>query len=261
LHITGYGHIWDPKPIKSGRPPGDWQLGTPGTCTTTRGPGKKGGKREKNISVASFTQTAYLGTHTLEILPQYLAQNNLKMNPDKSEFYTIDRRVHKTLSIRLLGSQIGDFEDINIRINNAQIAFRNASKFFNIGHYTIPVKKRIQIYKTLILPHLLYNMECTGLSIAQLKPLDSFHRGQLRRVLGIFYPKTITPGALYARTKTQALSLIIAHRRWQFLGKIMRISLTKPQLPAFLAMERFYACRNIAERRQQADANPGTPPT
>ena len=99
-------------------------------------------------------------------------------------------------------------------------------------------------------------MECTGLSIAQLKPLDSFHRGQLRRVLGIFYPKKITPRALYARAKTQALSLIIAQRRWQFFGKILRLSFHKPQLPAFLAMERFYACRNIAERKQHADMNP-----
>ena len=40
------------------------------------------------------------------------------------------------------------------------------------------------------------------------------------------------------------------------MGKILRLSLTKPNLPAFLATERYYACRNLVEHpRRQEDMN------
>ncbi|KDO31267.1 hypothetical protein SPRG_19537, partial [Saprolegnia parasitica CBS 223.65] len=77
-----------------------------------------------------------------------------------------------------------------------------------------------------------------ALTPTSLAGLDSFHRRQLRRLLGIFYPNTLGDVALYKRCKSVPLSEIVARQRWRLLGHVLRL---KKDVPANIAAARFFA--------------------
>ena len=70
--------------------------------------------------------------------------------------------------------------------------------------------------------------------------IDAFHRKQLKRVIGIYYPNRISNKELYKKTNSIPLSVEIAGARWRMLGHILR----RPDTPAFQAMKQYYATSN-----------------
>ena len=54
------------------------------------------------------------------------------------------------------------------------------------------------------------------------KKLDSFHRKCLLKILGIFWPNTISNKRLYRVTSTSLISLEIKKRRWKWIGHLLR---------------------------------------
>jgi hypothetical protein len=67
--------------------------------------------------------------------------------------------------------------------------------------------------------------------------LDAFHRHQLRKVIGIKYPRIISNESLYKRCNTQALSHTIRGARWRMLGHVLRMD---DQIPAKHAMKHYF---------------------
>ena len=70
---------------------------------------------------------------------------------------------------------------------------------------------------------LLYNCETWGVSKDDQRKLNSFHRRQLRKVIGIQWPHKISNNKLYKITGTKPLSITITERRWKLLGHILRL--------------------------------------
>ena len=70
--------------------------------------------------------------------------------------------------------------------------------------------------------------------------IDAFHRKQLKRVVGIYYPNRISNKELYKKTNSIPLSVEIAGAKWRMLGHILR----RPDTPAFQAMKHYYATSN-----------------
>ena len=66
--------------------------------------------------------------------------------------------------------------------------------------------------------------------------IDSFQRKQLRKTLGIFWPRIIKNEELYTRTNQQPWSVTILKRRMSWLGHLLRLP---EQTPARLALEKF----------------------
>ena len=66
-----------------------------------------------------------------------------------------------------------------------------------------------------------------GLSRSDNKKLNSFHGKQLRRVIGIKWPHSITNKKLYQVTETQPLSIAITER-WKLLGHILGLPANCP---------------------------------
>ena len=58
--------------------------------------------------------------------------------------------------------------------------------------------------------------------------LSSFHRKQLRRVIGIKWPHRITNKKLYQVTETESVPITINGRRWKLLGNILRLTANCP---------------------------------
>ena len=57
---------------------------------------------------------------------------------------------------------------------------------------------------------------------------DSFHRKQLRQVVGIKWPHRISNRNLYRMTGSQEISKTITERRWNLLGHILRLNADTP---------------------------------
>ena len=93
---------------------------------------------------------------------------------------------------------------------------------------------------TLVKSLLLYNAGTWGTSASDEKSMNSFHRRQLRKVLGIKWPHKIGNKKLYEKTKQEPISKTIVERSWKLLGHIMRLP---ADYPARKAMKYFFEIR------------------
>ena len=102
---------------------------------------------------------------------------------------------------------------------------------------------RIELYKKLIKPALLYNSSTWGLTANDELKLDTFHRKQLRRVIGKRYPDKISNAKLYERCKTYPISLQITELRWQKFGHILRLD---QNTPAYTSMLYYFSTSSVS---------------
>ena len=80
---------------------------------------------------------------------------------------------------------------------------------------------RIRLCKTLVKSVLLYN--CRTWGVSKKTKLTSFHRRQLKKLIGIQWPHKISSIKLYKIIGTKPLSITISERRWKLLGHILRL--------------------------------------
>ena len=89
----------------------------------------------------------------------------------------------------------------------------------------------------LSVPVLIYNSGTWGLTQRAEQSLDSFHRRQLRTLLGIKWPQRIRNSALYERCQCESLSSLIRKNRWRLFGHILRLP---DNTPAKLSMIHYF---------------------
>ena len=77
---------------------------------------------------------------------------------------------------------------------------------------------RIEVYKKLIKPVLLYNNSTQVLTANDEFKLDTFHRKQLRRVIDKRYPDEISSAKVYEKCKTYLISLQITVWTYMKIG-------------------------------------------
>ena len=92
---------------------------------------------------------------------------------------------------------------------------------------------RIELYKKLIKLVLLYNSSTWGLTANDELKLDTFHRKQLRRMIGKRYP-TKYPMPNYMKNVKHRISLQITQLRWQKFGHILRLDQNTPSYTSIL---------------------------
>ena len=85
----------------------------------------------------------------------------------------------------------------------------------------------------------MYNCGTWGVSKDDQRKLNSFHRKQLRQVIGIQcqWPHKISNEKLYNITGTKPISIVITERRWKLLCHILRLS---HECPARKAMRYYF---------------------
>ena len=70
-----------------------------------------------------------------------------------------------------------------------------------------------------------------------MEELERFHRKQLRHVLRMRFPRSITNIKLYETTKTVELKHILRQARWRLFGHVLRMS---NETPAKLATTQYF---------------------
>ena len=101
---------------------------------------------------------------------------------------------------------------------------------------------RIELYKKLIKPALLYNSSAWGLTANDELKLDTFHRKQLRRVIGKRYLDKVSNAKLYEKCKTYLISLQITEMRWQ---KFRHILILDQNTPAYTSMLYYFSTSSV----------------
>jgi len=143
---------------------------------------------------------------TSTFLPTNLQKYNLQMNPDKTEHITLNRTTCPALDSKKLGSKLCNKSDITYRILQSNLAFSTLWKVW-LNKKNITVATKIRMYNACIKPILTYNLSCLAVPEYLLQLLNSTHRRQLRKLLGIFYPKTISNANLYKKTHSQPIQI------------------------------------------------------
>ncbi|XP_065195763.1 uncharacterized protein LOC135827165 [Sycon ciliatum] len=179
------------------------------------------------------------------------------MNHDKTEYTEItrlnDRNKEEWRSTRKLGSLIGDDEDVLRRKQLATAAFRGLWNLWKRGQQ---VSEKLRLYQAFISPVLLYNSGTWAVTKSAQERLDSFHRRQLRSLIGIRWPQTISNNALYARCESQPISHTIKILRWKLFGHVLRLS---DSTPAVQAMVSYYTSKDLKGWRGRPRTSlPGT---
>ena len=68
---------------------------------------------------------------------------------------------------------------------------------------------------------LLYGSECRRITESNIIKLSVFHTYNLRRILHILWPNTISDQQLLARCNQDSMETIIMRRRWRWIGHVM----------------------------------------
>ena len=160
-----------------------------------------------------------------------LTENNLLVNEEKTENITIKRGTKEEeaewRNVIKLGSKLGDREAIKRRKELSNVAISNNETVWK-KKWKRKVKTRLRLYETLVKSILLYNCDTWGLSQSDHRKVNSFHRQQLRWVIGIKWPHRISNKKLYKVTDTKPLSITITERRRKLLGHILRLPADYP---------------------------------
>ena len=164
-------------------------------------------------------------------------QIGLNINTDKTKLTKINARsdqpvttdnnnIEEVHEFVYLGNKItndGNSEiDVLHRLAKARGAFaalRNIWRSSKIGTET-----KLRIFKSNVLEVLLYGAESWKVSQSICHKIDVFQTRCLRRILRIFWPRTISNEDLYCRTNTAPLAFEIKKRRWRWLGHNNRMA-------------------------------------
>ena len=182
-----------------------------------------------------------------------MKSKNLLVNKEKTKYTTVKRgskeKKREWRNVIKLGSKLGDREDIQRRKELATIARAKNDTIWK-KNWKVKLATRIQLYKTLVKSVLLYNCGTWGVSKDDERKLNSFHRRQLRKVIGIQWLHNVSNNKLYKITGTKPLLITITERRPKLLGHILKLPV---DCPARKAMRYYFEERTnkiFRERRR-----------
>ena len=123
-----------------------------------------------------------------------------------------------------LGSTVrhdgGTDKDIKNRLNKARNSFGMLKNVWRSSQYSI--KTKLKLYQSCVLSTLLYGSECWRTTQSDLDKLSTFHTKNLRRILKIFWPNTISNQELLTQCNQESMDTIMMRRRWRWIGHVMR---------------------------------------
>lgn len=181
---------------------------------------------EELFRVQEGCECAACRSHRMEPkLEEHMRNYNMNMNVDKTEHHELIPGRKTTLTI--LKSNIDREKELKYRKSQAANSFNAMHKIWLRGT-PITTETKIRLYNSCVKSRLLYNAGATTYTQVQMDQLDAFHRSQLRRLLGIYYPRHIGNRELYEQTKTEPISIEVLRLRWTALGHNLRLPKETP---------------------------------
>ena len=159
----------------------------------------------------------------------------LKINLGKTKVLRINAKNQTEISIdgqdiedvqdfTYLGAKVcqegGGMEDLKSRLSKARGAFVRLKRIWNSSNISRATKFRL--YKTLVLPVLLYGCETWKMNQGDDKTVDVFQSKCLRRILRIRWQDHIRTADILKQADMKPLSQEVKIRRWRMIGHILR---------------------------------------
>ena len=142
-------------------------------------------------------------------------------------------QLEEVTTFTYLGSIIsvdgGTEEDVCSRIGKARTTFNILNKIWKTKN--ISLKTKLQIFNSNVKSTLLYSSETWKITNNILNKLQTFFNRCLRRLLGIFWPNTISNAKLWDLTNQDTIEIQIRRRKWVWIGHTLRRhnrSISKP---------------------------------
>ena len=82
---------------------------------------------------------------------------------------------------------------------------------------------KLRIYKSNVLPVLLYGAECWRMTAKDLSRLSTFHTTCLRRMMRVFRPNRISNSDLLEAAKQEPMNNILKRKGWRWVGHTLRM--------------------------------------
>ncbi len=114
----------------------------------------------------------------------------------------------------------GTDEDVIARIGKSRTAFNMLSKIWKAKNLSL--KTKLKIFNSNVKSILLYGSETWKITTNILITLQTFINRCLRRLLGIYWPDTITNASLWTSTKQEPVEIQIRRRKWRWIGHTLR---------------------------------------
>ena len=111
-------------------------------------------------------------------------------------------------------------KDLKNRISKARGAFVRLKKTWRSSN--ISRKTKLKLFKTLVVPVILYGCETWKMNKGDNKVLDVFQNKCLRQILRIRWEEHVTTEELHKNADTKPLSVEVKRGRWKMIGHILR---------------------------------------
>lgn len=149
----------------------------------------------------------------------------IRINTTNSDRITINEEpVEEVNKFEYLGAVVSDegggTQDINNRINKARTAFHRLKNIW--GSNNIRQKTKLKLFKTLVIPVLLYGSETWKMTEGDNNRIDTFQSKCLRRILKIKWQDHIRNAVVMERAGMERISQDLRKRRWKYIGHTLR---------------------------------------
>ena len=159
----------------------------------------------------------------------------LRINIDKTKLMKINVRNQEKITIggrdieevdefTYLGAIVckegGGMKDLRNRLSKARGAFVRLKRIWSSNN--IYRRTKLRLYRTLVVPVLLYGCETWKLNKGDDKTIDVFNNRCLRRILKIKWQDHVSTVELLKRADLKPLSEEVKWRRWKMIGHILR---------------------------------------
>ncbi|XP_050513376.1 uncharacterized protein LOC126889292 [Diabrotica virgifera virgifera] len=145
------------------------------------------------------------------------ARNNTLFNIDNMQIENVENFTYLGSGITESG---GTENDIRMRIGKVQQAFSMLNPVWRSGEYT--TRTKIRIFQSNVMSVLLYGCETWKVTKSLTDKLQIFVNKCLRRIVRIFWPKTIRNEDLLHLTQQKRVENEIKSRKWGWIGHTLR---------------------------------------
>ena len=186
-----------------------------------------------------FSDTEGEATEILNDISRAAQPYGLRINEAKTKMMTSDGsnadvflegiRIEQVQKFKYLGSMLEEgivaaTIDVNSRIGTATAAFATLKRGL-WSRSNVSIKTKIRIYRTLVLPSLLYGSETWTLLKTDLDKLEVFQMRCLRRILGVSLLDRLTNESIRMRCQNQpTVDEMVQQRRLKWFGNVCRMS-------------------------------------
>ena len=156
---------------------------------------------------------------------------SLCVNEEKTERFSISSKGDDSWKkVVLLGSLLDTESDVTRRKTLASAAWNKYACI--LTNKDLPLLLRIKYFEAFVTSIFLYQCGTWTLTTKTNTSIDTFQRSFLRRIVGIYYPKTIRNTELYAITCQRPWSETCKQRRLTLFGHTCRLPSNSPSRKA-----------------------------